>query len=314
MTENEVKLVYCDKVAIGHQSDGSSGDYTVTEGIIRFSDRMVSPEGALSKIVPVINVINPVGVVHNHRYFETELELNGDNLTIMRNQVVTNTSTTTRVLRTDDENDRIDYFAVNSVNQSGTVVSYVYQTQKNYLAYAAGSVSIRPGTTYNPTIYRFIHIGTKTIGSTTITQTESGDERYTGISKVTVNGTDVTNILDYSWEFVGPEGKDIVEPAFTPNVYAGVGVKEYSGKHWRMKLTFDTYSDAFNSYISQTSGNTVIPSLAVVLKKSDCSLRTHIYASGNTYVAGFAPSNVIENDTYHPGEIDFVCLGTRTDS
>lgn len=44
----DVKMVRVDKVAIGSSSD-------VAENIIRFSTRLVSPDGALVEPIPVIN-------------------------------------------------------------------------------------------------------------------------------------------------------------------------------------------------------------------------------------------------------------------
>jgi hypothetical protein len=243
-----------------------------------------------------------------------EMEIDGDNLTAMRGIPVTSLSSTTRVLRDNSANDRIDYFAVNSINQSGAIVSYVYQTQKNYLTYAGGSVSNRPGTQRNPSVYRFICIGTRTIGTTEITASQTADERYTGITKITVNGVDVTNILDYSWELVGPDGGEMVAPRFTPNTYAGVGVREDSGKYWKLKFVFDTYTTAFNSYISDTGVNAVIPTLTVTLMKADCTERVHTYEASKCYVTGYAPSNVAENETYNPGVVEVACIGIRADS
>lgn len=309
----DTKINFVDKIQIG--STSTSGE--VIEGIVRFSERLASPDGALVKPVPVINLINPATTINSHTFYEMELELDSDNITAMREQVVTNASTTTRVLRDNSENDRVDRFIVNSVNTSCQIVSYLYETQKVWLSAAAGGVSNRPGTARNTSVYKFLCIGSRTIGSTEITATQTGDERYTGIQKVELtSGTLVaTNILDYNWSLVGPDGGDIVAPRFTPNTYDAVGTLEFSGKHWIITLAFDTYTTIFNNYIKQTSGQVVIPSgVNIYLTKSDGTTRVHTYQSGMCWVRGYAPSNVIEKDTYHPGVVELVCIGQRIDS
>ena len=308
----DVKINFVDKIAIGATLTSS----TVIEGIVRFSERLASPDGALVKPVPVINLINPANIINSHTFWEMELELDSDNLTAIRNQIVTNGSSTTRVLRDNDENDRVDYFTVNSVNTSCDVVSYVYDTQKVWLSSAGGGVSNRPGTARNTSVYKFLCTGARTIGSTVIAGTQTGDERYTGIVRVELEpGNSATNILDYNWGLVGPDGGDMVSPRFTPNTYAPVGTVEFSGKHWVLSFTFDTYTTLFNSYIAQTSGQVMIPqAVNVYLSKSDGTTRVHTYQSGTCWVRGFAPSNVTEKDTYHPGVVELVCIGSRADS
>lgn len=303
-------MVRTDAVAIG----SSSGAAGVCESIIRFSNRLVSPDGVLVEPIPVINLVNPAAVSDRPRYWETELELDGDNITLMRGTAVNGTGTS-RVIKDIARNDAISYMFASGTDTAGNSVSYDYESDMIYCSHAEGHVSNEPGTTRSPTLYRFLTLGTLTVGASTIAGSESTHEKYDRIDSVVANGVTATNILKYDWYLVGSEGGDILYPRTTPSIYTGVSAVEPSGKHWRIVLTFDTYTNCFDGNIGQTTANTPLATtLAINLHKTDGGTRTHTYQALVTHVTGFVKSSVRERDLYHPGVVELICNGSRTDS
>jgi len=308
----DVKIDYVTKVALGY--DSTNADTALA--IVRFSDRLVSPDGAMVEPVSVINTVKPATVGQRASYYEMELELDSDN-SMFYDQQVTSGVATSRALRDSAANGRIDYFIVNLKDTAGATVSYLYETQRVYLTGASGRVSNEKGTERNPTIYRLICRGNKTVGNTDITAKggASKEVQYTGISSVVLNAganTTAVNILEYEWEFVGPDGSDILDVRTTPNTYEGVGVTEWSGKHWRLKLTFDSYTDIFDSYIEDDAVNPVIAAVVnVVMKTAAGSTQVHSYETSKCYISN-VDGETVEKATRNPVTYELVCIGTRS--
>lgn len=86
------------------------------------------------------------------------------------------------------------------------------------------------------------------------------DRSVMKINSVTINSNVATNILDLDYEFVIQD-----KVRHTPNVVAGLGIQHYPKFH-RITIVFDSVTDIFDSYMSMTAKNTVIPSGSISLE------------------------------------------------
>jgi len=286
----------------------------VVEALVRVSDRLISPEGALVEPVPVIGTVKPATVAQRGRYWEIEVEVDSDNITAFRTTDVSVTEGNQYALQDSQANDAIQYFIVNYTNSAGTTVSKLFESDRVYLTYARGRVTNEQGAERHTTTYRFICRGNRTIGTTEIAGDASNDEQYIGINKITVNSTDMTKIRSYEWEFCGPDGGDILTPRFTPNTYEGVGVTEWDGKHWKIRIEMDSYDTTWiGSLINDDGANTALTTFNVVLDTTT-GTRTHTYQASKVYVINGPDDTVTERSLYNPGVIELICIGTRSDS
>jgi hypothetical protein len=219
----DTKLLRVSNVAIGYDSSNA----TTAVSIVRVSDRLVSPEGAMVEPVPVLGQNQPATVAQRGRYWEVELELDSDNIDMFRTQDVVSGAGSGQAWEESSDNNAIDYFMINFEDTAGNTVSHLYESDRVYLAYARGRVSNEKGVDRQSTVYRLFCIGNRTVGSTAITAKGGTDEQYTGVQKIAVAGTDVNNVLWYEWEFVGQDGGEILSPRITPNTYEAVGVTEW---------------------------------------------------------------------------------------
>jgi len=306
----DVKLVNVTKFAIGYDADNCE----VVEALVRVSDRLISPEGGMVEPIPVIGATKPATVAQRGRYWEIEVEVDSDNITAFRETDVDNAASDQFALQDSEDNDAIEYFLVNYKNSAGTTVSKLFESGRVYLTYARGRVTNEQGVDRHTTTYRFICRGNRTIGSTAIAGTASHDEQYIGITKIAVNGTDMTKIRSYEWEFCGPDGGDIVTPRITPNTEEPVGVTEWDGKHWKIRIEMDTYDTTWiGSLINDDGANTALTSFAVTLTTTT-GTRVHTYQANKVYVINGPDDTVSERSLYNPGVIDLICIGTRTDT
>ena len=298
----DTKLVRVDAVAIGV----SSGTYTVIENIIRFSCKQVSPEGVLVEPIPVINNVQPATAESRNKHWEIELELDSDNKVAFRDSAI---------ISDVNRNAAIGYFLVAGVDTAGNNVSYSFESLKTWCSFHRGHVSSAPNVARHPSLYRFICTGTRTVGSNSISGTDTTGERYVRVNSVTVNGNPAYNVLTYDWELVGATGTNILNARHSPGSYQALGVVEPSGKHWAFRLVFDSSSDIFNAWIKESESNPFIHStVAVSLQKTDGVARIHTYQIDKCYVSGNAPSSITEKNIYNPGALEFICIGTRLDT
>ena len=140
------------------------------------------------------------------------------------------------------------------------------------------------------------------------------DRKITRIQKITVNTTDVENVLDIDWEFVGPDGGDILEPQFVPNLINALDVEEWDGKHWRFRIVLDSDADIFDTYWSQNGVHTVIPTFSITLEIAGGDTQVWTFGSSKTYVSRKGDSNAqgkYAEEDYQEGVYHLISIGTR---
>jgi hypothetical protein len=300
-------MVRVDKIHVG----SSVGSYNTIEKIIRYSDRLVSPNGRLATPVPIVNDVKPAAKQDHYRYWDIEVVLDGDNPTIFTNMDCDGSGG--RILNDTDRNDGIGFFVVEGVDTEANIISYTFESGKVFLASTSGHVSNEPGVERSPVLYRFVCVGDRTEGSSSYTGSDSTTDQYVRVESVTINTESATNIMSYRWEMVGPEGGDILYPRFTPSVFDGIGVVEPSGKYWKFVITFDTSTTLFNNYIHSDAANDMIDyPVYITLTTSVGGTATHTLETSKVYVSGYQPSSLLESATYQPGAVELVCIGTRT--
>jgi len=308
---SEVKLVKIDKVVIGYDSD----NYTTISRIVRHYDELMSPDGDMVEGIPVLTSNQLATVAQRGRYWMIELEIDSDNITAFRTQDVVSGATTATAWRETSDNPAIDYFVVSGTDSAGDTKSFTYETDRVYLVGARGRVSNEPGVELHTSTYKFICIGNRTRGSTSITGSDSTSESYTGIQKCTVNGTDIDNAYIYEWEYVGVDGGDIVVPRFTPNTYEAVGVTEYPGKHYVVRITMDSYDTTwYGSLINDDGSNAALSSFSVTLNKAGGGTRVHTYEASKVWVRRHPATETIDGALRNTGQVELICIGTRVDS
>ena len=308
---SEVKLVKIDKVAVGYDS----GNYTTISRIVRHYDELMSPDGDMVEGIPVLTSNQMATVAQRGRYWMIELEIDSDNITAFRTQDVVSGGTTAPAWRETSDNPAIDYFVVSGTDSAGATKSFTYETDRVYLVGARGRVSNEPGVEYHTSTYKFICIGNRTRGSTTLSGTDSASESYTGVAKCTVNTVDIDNVYVYEWEYVGVNDGDILIPRFTPNKYEAVGVTEYPGKHYVIRVTMDTYDTTwYDSLINDDGANSALTSFTVTLNKAGGGTRVHTYQANKVWVRRHPASETTDGGVRNTGEVELICIGTRVDT
>ena len=299
----DTKYDYLSKIGLGYDST----HYTAMTNVLRYSDRLVSLDNDLLKPVETFNAVQPVTVGHAHRFWQVELQLDTDNASAFETQQVTSGDAASRALKSSAANSSIGYLVAQFKDTAGNNVSHSFEAAKTYLTYAKGICSNEHGVQWNPSTYRFICVGSRTVGTTNLSVADSTQIKYTGVNKVTVNGSDVVNVLSVEWEFLA----DIM-PIFVPNTYTGLGVKEWTGKYWVLRVTTDTKTDAFDSYINQTGANAVIPTLSVLYNTSAGGTATHTYEASKSYISRVDPAvNYQWQADRKVATYEVSCIGTR---
>ena len=312
----DYKYAYAAKVALGKNLAGTAGtDYETVEALVRVSDRLVSPGGAMVEPLVVINQVNPAGVGHRGRYWEIEVEVDSDNPAFYLQDVDNTTGGTQAALEDDAVNTDIDGFAYYVEESDGTDVKYLFEAARVYLTRASGRVSNERGNDRNTAVYRFICRGnrTRTEEAAITSPGQVDDVQYTGVNGITISGASSTNILWYEWSFEAADGGDVLTPRFTPNTYESVGVTEWPGKVWRIRLAIDSETSVFDSFINDDGVGAVIPSTVITLDKAGGGTATHTYAATKVYVANYDPYlSMSEGSENNYGVIELLCYGTRS--
>ena len=185
----DTKPDYAQRVAIGYDS---SNKENVT-AIVRFSDRLVSPDGMLSEPISVINTTDPATVGHRHRHWEMELELDTDNTTAFEGTQVTSGAAASRALRQGADNGAIGYFVVNFYDTGATLRSYTYESGRTYVTNVRGRTNNERGTERNTTVYKLICRGNRTTGTAAISgSAATNDKTHTGIAGVAAQRAIIT--------------------------------------------------------------------------------------------------------------------------
>jgi hypothetical protein len=303
----DTKVDYIYRLGIGYDSS----HYTAIGNIRRWSEGLISPDGDMVRPIEVINTVPPVTVGHRHRYYTMEVELDSDNVEAFTDQQVENGDASSRAMRDGALNDPIGYFVAQFKSTASANISHTFTSGKVYLVGAKGFCSNEHGTGANSTIYNFLCYGSRTVGTTNLTEAISTDRKLTGITKVTCNGVDSTNILGVEWEYVTD-----LQPQFMPNLTAAIGVKEWSGKYWIIRVTTDTKTSIFDSYISDSGAASALPTFIVTYSavKADGTQQTetHTYEANKVYVSRVEPSMEARwQGERNPVTYEFICIGTR---
>ncbi len=306
MTDTKYDYVY--RLGVGYDST----HYTAIANLRRWSEKLVSPDGDMVRPIEVINTVAPVSVSHRHRYYVMEAELDSDNVEAFTTQQVESGDAASRAMRDGALNDPVGYFVVQFKDTAGGNVSHTFEAGKVYLVGGRGFCSNEHGTTSNSSIYSFLCYGTRTVGTTNLSTAVATDRKLTGITNVTCNGAASTNILSVEWEYLTD-----IQPQFMPNVTAALGIKEWTGKYWVLRVTTDTKTSIFDSYISDTGAGTVIPSLSVAYSavKYDGTIQTetHTYEANKCYISRVDPAVEARwQGERNPVTYEIICIGTRS--
>lgn len=128
----------------------------ITE-VIRFSDKIVSPDGKIVQPFSAINDKVPPDVTHHHRYMLVEVVTDGFNKEAFFDQQVQELVATSRVIRLAEYNDFIEYFVATLLKGDGTgdTTTRTYESGTVILSGLHIHVTNRKGTKYHPVTSRF---------------------------------------------------------------------------------------------------------------------------------------------------------------
>jgi len=133
----------------------------ITE-IISFKDRIVAPDGELTKPIAAINDKTIPDVTHHHRYVLSELVTDGFNYEAFFTEQVQDGVAASRAFRQGADNDDIEYLVAVLNKVGGGTDTRTYESGRNYLSGLHIHVSNRKGTKYQPCTFKFKTRGTVT--------------------------------------------------------------------------------------------------------------------------------------------------------
>ncbi len=151
---------YIDVVSFGIGYDLANSE-TISE-IISLKDKLVAPDGELTKPISAINDVTIPDVTHHHRYVLTELVTDSFNYEAFFTEVVQNGVAASRALRQGAPNDFIEYLVATLNIMGGATETRVYESGRSYLSGLHIHVSNRKGQKYQPCTMMFKTRGTIT--------------------------------------------------------------------------------------------------------------------------------------------------------
>ncbi len=151
---------YIDVVSfdIGYDTDNKE---TISE-IISLKDRLVAPDGELTRPIAAINDKTISDVTHHHRYVMSELVTDGFNYEAFFTEQVQSAEAGSRAFRQGADNDFIEWQVATLNIMGGATETRTYESGRNYLSGLHIHVSNRKGTKYQPCTMRFKTRGTVT--------------------------------------------------------------------------------------------------------------------------------------------------------
>ena len=132
------------------------------------------------------------------------------------------------------------------------------------------------------------------------------DRKYIGVSKITVNSVDSTNVIRVEHEYVMN-----LKPVTMRGTVECVDVNELPKKFHRYTLTFDTQSTVFDSYIDDDGDNPVIPSMSITLDLAGGDTELWTLQAGKSYVESRGERRIEGQVERRPGVVVVICIGTR---
>ena len=154
----DTKYIDVASLAIGYDVGNCE---TITE-IISFKDRIVAPDGELTKPIAAINDKTIPDVTHHQRYILSELVTDGFNYEAFFTEQVQTAEAAARAFRQGADNDNIEYLVAVLNKVGGGTDTRIYESGRNYLSGLHIHVSNRKGTKYQPCTMKFKTRGTVT--------------------------------------------------------------------------------------------------------------------------------------------------------
>lgn len=291
-------------VEIGY--GGGATEHVEIDNVVSWADRVVSPDGDMVDPALFINYFSPVGVHHNHKYWEMEMVLDTDYLPDDDNptdywaytQQVQAGVAGSRAIVCDDENDWIEWLKVYVRESDGTQTCLTYAEEDENVVWCIGetaSINNEIGTRHQTTTFKFICLQEREKDQTAVTRTPMADETAVKIMRIDnfTRGNIATNILRFEDDFVMN-----MTPQFIPNTFQGLDLKQ--DQQWRiLTIVVDSETDIFDAYIDITTANTIIPlNFSVEFTLADGAATTEVW----TYSGGTPQVSYIINR--EPGRID----------
>ena len=151
---------YIDVVSFDIGYDAANKE-TISE-IISLKDRLVAPDGELTRPIAAINDKAISDVTHHHRYVLSELVTDGFNYEAFFTEPVQALDATAFALEQGADNEDIEYLVATLNIMGGATETRTYESGRSYLSGLHIHVSNRKGTKYQPATMRFKTRGTIT--------------------------------------------------------------------------------------------------------------------------------------------------------
>lgn len=226
----------------------------------------MSPDTDMVDAALFINDRSPVGVHHNHKYWEMEMILDTDYLPssaaptaywAYTQQVKTGVGAS-RAIKCDAENSDIEWLKVYIRESDGTQTLLTYanaEAGKVWCIGEATNIDNETGVRHQTTTWKFICLGERTRTATAVTRTPQANEiasKTMRIDNFTIANS-ATNVLRFEDEHIMN-----MTPQFVPNTFQGLDLKQ--DQKWRvLTVVVDSETDIFDAYIDITTANTIIP-------------------------------------------------------
>jgi len=263
--------------------------------VVSWADRVVSPDGDMVDPALFINDFSPLGVHHNHKYWEMEMVLDTDWLPNKNNatsywaytQQVQTGVAASRAIKCDDDNDSIEWLKVYIRESDGTQTCLTYADEDEDVVWCIGetaNINNEIGTRHQTTTFKFICLQERGKDQTAEVYDPGANEEAVKIMRIDnfTRGNIATNILRYEDDFVMN-----MTPQFIPNTFQGLDLKQ--DQHWRiLTIVVDSETDIFDAYIDITTANTVIPAdfhVDFTLADGAATSEVWTYSGGDPVVA-----------------------------
>ena len=154
----DTKYIDVVSVAIGF----GAGDSELISEIISFKDKLVSPDGELTKPIAAINDKTISDVTHHQRYVLSELVTDSFNYEAFFTEQVQALVATAYAFKQGADNPAIEHLVATLNIMGGATETRTYESGRNYLSGLHIHVSNRKGTKYQPCTMKFKTRGTVT--------------------------------------------------------------------------------------------------------------------------------------------------------
>jgi len=281
------------------------------DNVVSFAERVVSPDGDMVYPMQFINLMSPVGVHHNHKYWELELTLDTDYLKDDTNPHsywaydldVQDAVGVQPAIVCDDDFNSIEWFRVYIREGDGTQTRLTYTADRaadDDTLWCVGETSNfnnETGTRHQTKTFKFICLKEREKAYTAEVH-NPGNAGYANEGPVKTMRIDnfailadgvCTNVLSYEDDFVTQ-----MTPQFIPNTFQGLDMKQ--DQHWRiLTIVVDSESDIFDAYIDIITANTNIAANFYMESTLADGLGTQerwTYTSANSYMINRRDGNI----------------------